>query len=132
MKEEIIHLSDHLKGLTDGERTILWQAMTTDIVSRMMKRDTDEMLVTLRKGENGQYFAQVDRGDPISETFVPLMGWHGPDSSLCFSRHASFFDIIRPRGQCAVDFFRSGNALRPRARFSKSRWNTVVSCESLR
>ena len=43
MKEEIIHLSEHLKGLTDGERTILWQALTIDILGRMLKDDNDEL-----------------------------------------------------------------------------------------
>jgi hypothetical protein len=74
MKEENIKLSEYLKGLTDGERTILWQALTIDILPRMMELDTDVMLMAVRKGDNGRYFVHVD---PTDETFVPVMAWHG-------------------------------------------------------
>jgi hypothetical protein len=49
MKEEVIHLSDHLKGLTDGERTILWQAMTVDILGRALEEQTDWINVAFHK-----------------------------------------------------------------------------------
>jgi hypothetical protein len=77
MKEEIIHLSEHLKGLTDGERTILWQALTVDILGRMMSSDTDELVLFFGLGDNEHYYAHVARPDESGDTASVLMSWHG-------------------------------------------------------
>jgi hypothetical protein len=80
MKEEVIHLSDHLKGLTDGERTLLWQALTIDVLSRMLQDNSDELdlvfgIVPL--GDESRYYAHVARPDDSGDTASVLMSWHG-------------------------------------------------------
>ena len=77
MKEEIIQLSEHLKGLTDGERTILWQAMTVDILSRLMKRDEETIHLLFGKFEDGLFHAEVCRQSARGEIEKALMTFAG-------------------------------------------------------
>ena len=41
MQKHVIQLSDHLKGLSGAERTILWQALTIDILGAMQADEHD-------------------------------------------------------------------------------------------
>jgi hypothetical protein len=77
MKVTPVHPAHVLEGLTDETRLRLWQALTINTLAPLMQRDTDEILMAVRKGEHGVYFAHVDRADPTTETFVPVMAWHG-------------------------------------------------------
>jgi hypothetical protein len=80
MKEEVIHLSEHLKGLTDGERILLWQALTIDVLSGMLKNDNDELDLVFGVasfGDESHYFAHVARPDESGDTADVLMTWHG-------------------------------------------------------
>ena len=76
MREEVIQLSEQFKGLSDAERVIVWQALTIDIMSRLMQADTDVLVLLLRQAGGDEYVAQVraQRRDGLSD---PLMDWHG-------------------------------------------------------
>jgi len=76
MKEEVIQLSEHFKGLTDAERVIVWQALTIDILRSLMQRDTDALVLLFREGNDGDYVAQL-RAQRRGEISDPLMTWHG-------------------------------------------------------
>jgi len=75
MKEQTIELSELLRGMTDGERTILWQAMTIDILRRLMQSDDEQLAVQFAK-LGGEYFAQIVRLPEGGEQ-EPVMEWHG-------------------------------------------------------
>ena len=77
MKEEIIHLSDHLKGLTDGERTILWQALTIDILGRVQQKDDDWINVAFHKEPGGLLRADVSRLDSKTGAQETVMTFRG-------------------------------------------------------
>jgi hypothetical protein len=48
MREEIIRLSEQFKGLSDTEPTIVWQALTIDIMSRLTRADRDVLVLLFR------------------------------------------------------------------------------------
>jgi len=75
MEVRTIELSELLRGMTDGERTILWQAMTIDILRRLMEHDDDQLALQFVK-LGGEYFAQIVRLPEGGEQ-VPVMEWHG-------------------------------------------------------
>ena len=80
MKEEIIELPTLLKGLTNGERVLLWQALTIDVLSGMLQNDDDELDVVFgvaTLGDEARYYAHVARPDKSGETASVLMSWHG-------------------------------------------------------
>jgi hypothetical protein len=76
MKEEVIQLSEHFKGLSDSKRVIVWQAPTIDIMSSLMRADTKALVLLFREGTDGAYVAQVpaQRRGEISDA---LMDWRG-------------------------------------------------------
>jgi hypothetical protein len=76
MKEKIIHLSEHLKGLTDGERTILWQALTVDIMGRMLN-EGEALYLGFSKERGGLCQAAVYKIDPETEIDKALMTFGG-------------------------------------------------------
>ena len=75
MTEQTIELSHLLQGMTDGERTILWQAMTIDILRRLMESDDDQLAVQFANIQ-GEYYAQIVRLPERNEEIV-VMEWHG-------------------------------------------------------
>ena len=77
MKEEVTQPSDHLKGLTDGERTILWQAMTIDILGRALNGAADWINVAFRKEPGGLLRADVSRVNIKTGAETPLMTFGG-------------------------------------------------------
>jgi hypothetical protein len=74
MREEVIQLFDHFKGLSDAERVIVWHAITIEIMSRVMNADTYALVLLFREAADGEYIAQV-RAQRRGEISDALMDW---------------------------------------------------------
>ena len=78
MQEHVIQLSDHLKGLSDAERTILWQALTIDILGAMQADERDIVrLVVGRDRERDMLRADVSINE--SPAFMLFLGEYVPN-----------------------------------------------------
>jgi hypothetical protein len=75
-EEHTIQIPEIFKGMTASERTILWQALTIDQMRDYMKYDTDMLCLYFQK-RGGEYFAQIDREDPLKGRVDSVLSWHG-------------------------------------------------------
>ncbi len=69
-------LGDLLASLDAGERMILWQALTIDILGNALGDSADTLHVMFQRRPDGQHHAQLDR---ITEGERPrhVLKWHG-------------------------------------------------------
>jgi hypothetical protein len=65
-----------LQGLGEGERKILWQALTLDMLGEYWRDGDDVVHVMFAKRDDGQFHAQVDRRDK-NERVEHLLAWRG-------------------------------------------------------
>jgi len=73
--EHLANVGDAVKDLDDGERMILWQALTIWALRAKVKKDSDTLHLFFWKRDD-QWWAQVDRKDP-ENVVEHLMSWRG-------------------------------------------------------